>query len=535
MSSLLLRRAGSAALAIGLLSACSLLVVGSDVQCQNDGDCGKLAAGATCSADKVCVGGGVGGACKVNADCPDQNGGPALCRKSDHTCVALLSQDCPRILAKGAAAVKNDDAIILGTIFSLKGVNQASGVARTNSAELAASEIEENIVGLPGGTGGKPRPLVFVACDDSSDNTIATRAAQHLKDVGAPALIGPGGSGLVTAAAQNATIPGGMFLITPSATSTSLSAFNNLVWRTAPSDVLQAVALRDQINALETKFKVDNPAVTKVKLTIVYQNNTYGSGLLDAMTKTLLLNGKPFGDPSNVGFATPITYDATTLDPTAAAGQVTTDKPHLIVLVGTSEIITKFLVPVEANWPASGTPRPLYLLADAARKQEALDAAKASDPLRVRIRGTVPGTSNALFSAFNVRYQGKYSATASTFGMAGAYDSVYLLLYGMASIGAQPITGASLATSMAKMMGGTKIDVGPDGLKTAMPALGSGNAIDITGASGPLDFDLVAHEAQSDIDVWCIGKDGTGATIFSSSGRFYDATKTQMTGVVSCP
>lgn len=533
MSSLDLRHVGAVALTLGLVSACSFLVVGGDVQCEKDADCAKLSATATCSADKVCVGGG-SGSCKVNADCPDQSGGPALCRKSDHVCVALLSQDCPRILAKGAAAVKNDDAIVLGTIFSLKGVNQASGVARTNSAELAASEIEENIVGLPGGTGGKPRPLVFVACDDSSDNTVAERAAKHLKDIGAPALIGPGGSGLVTAVAQNATIPAGLFLITPSATSTSLSAFDNLVWRTAPSDVLQAVALRDQINALEIKFKADNPSVTAVKLSIVYQNNAYGSGLLDAMTKTLNLNGMPVGAAGNAGLFKPISYDATTLDPTAAAGQVSTDKPHLIVLVGTSEIITKLLVPVETNWPASGTPRPLYLLADAARKQDALDAAKASEPLRLRIRGTVPGTSNPLFSAFNVRYQGKYTATASVFGMAGAYDSVYLLLYGMASIGAKPITGAALATAMAKMVGGTKIDVGPDAFKTALPALGTGNAIDISGASGPLDFDLTAHEAQSDIDVWCIGKDGTGATIFTSSGRYYDASKTQMTGTVTC-
>jgi len=528
-----LRHVGSAAVLLGVLSACSLVVVGSDVQCEKDADClARGFAGATCSAQSVCVG---GGACKVNADCPDQNGGPSICRKSDHSCVPLLSADCPRILAKGADAAKNDDAIILGTIFSLKGVNQASGVSRTNSAELAASEIEENIVGLPGGTGGKPRPLIFVACDDSSDNTVATRAAQHLKDLGAPALIGPGGSGLVTAVAQNATIPSGQFLMTPSATSTSLTAFNNLVWRTAPSDVLQAVALRDQISALEAKFKVDNPSVTKVKLTIVYQNNTYGTGLLDAMTKGLTLNTLPVGDPGNSGYFKNSSYDATTLDPTTVAGQVATDKPNVIVLVGTSEIITKLLVPVEASWPASGTPRPLYLLADAARKQEALDATKGNDPLRLRIRGTVPGTSNPLFAALNVRYQGRYSATAAVFGMAGAYDSVYLLLYGMAAIGAQPITGASLATSMAKMIGGIKVDVGPDGFKTAIPALGSGNAIDINGASGPLDFDLTAHEAQSDIDVWCIGKDGTQSPIFSSSGRYYDATQQQMNGTVSCP
>ncbi len=525
-----------AALVVASVTACTLVVTHGQTQCTVDADCVArgFPAAARCTVDNVCVGPGAGG-CTKNADCPDVAGGPQICRKSDAVCVPVLSAECPKVLAKGTAALKNDDAIIIGSIFSLKGVNQASGVARTNSIELAATDFEETVVGLPGGTGGKPRPLVFVACDDSSDNTVATKAAQHLlNDLKASAVIGPGGSGIVTAVAQNATIPGGMFLITPSATSTSLSGFDPLVWRTAPSDLLQAEAIKDQINAMETKFKADNPTVTKIKLTVVYQNNTYGQGLLAAMTNGLNLNGFPVADASNTGLFKPISYDATTLDPSAAAGTVITDKPHLMVLVGTAEVITKFLTPVEAGWPGA-TPRPLYLLTDAARKVDATDAVKGNDPLRLRIRGTVPGTTNALFNGFKLRYSGKFGGDTSVFGMAGAYDSVYLLAYALTSLGTAPITGKAISDAMKKMVGGTKTDLTPDSIKNAFQVLGTGNALDVNGASGPLDFDLAQHEAQSDIVVFCISKDVNGAPYFSETGRFYDSSAKKMAGTFACP
>jgi branched-chain amino acid transport system substrate-binding protein len=532
-----LRSAGIALALAGVLSACTLLVTHGEVQCKIDADCQAkgFPAAAKCSAENVCTGPGAGG-CVSNADCPDVAGGPQICRKSDAACVPVVTAECPRILGKGAASLKNDDAIVLGSIFSLKGVNQASGTARTNSVELAATDFEETVVGLPGGTGGKPRPLVFVACDDSSDNGVANKAAAHLvTDLRVPAIIGPGGSGIVTSVAQTTTIPGGVFLITPSATSTSLSGFDPLVWRTAPSDVLQAEAIKDQIAAMEVKFKADNPSVTKVKVEVVYQNNTYGQGLLTAMSNGLTINGALVTDTANAGLFKGIAYDATTLDPAAAVAQVITDKPNLLVLVGTAEVITKFLTPVEASWPGA-TPRPLYLLSDAARKTDALDAVKGNDPLRLRVRGTVPGTANALFNSFKLRYAGKFGGDTSVFGMAGAYDSVYLLAYAIVSLGASPVTGKAIAAAMPKMVGGTKTDLVPDGIKAAFQTLANASGkLDVNGASGPLDFDPAQHEAQSDIVVFCISKDGGGNPVFSETGRFYDASAKKMAGTFACP
>ncbi len=517
-----------------LICACSLLVGHDPIQCTTDQDCvarGFDAAGPIVCVNTVCVGPGTGGPCSTNSECITRSAGkPAICRQDTKTCQPLLSNECIKVYGDPT----NDDAIILGGLFTLTGVNTSSGTARMNSIELAIDDFTQTVVGLPGGSGGKPRPLVLVECDDASDNTQATTAANHLIDIGVPAIIGPGGSGIVTAVVQNATIPKGVFVITPSATSTSLSGLSSLLWRTAPSDVVQAVAMQDQVGAIEAQFKIDNPSIPKLKLAIVYQNNTYGTGLFGAMTSGLMLNGALVSDSSNNGFFTPLQYDATALDPSAAAAQVGTDKDNLVVGIGTTEIITKFLTPVETNWPGA-TPRPLYLFSDAGEKPELLTAVTGNAALRQRIRGTVPGTTNPLFGAFNIQYQGKYAASANVFGMAGAYDSLYLIAYGIVSIGSSPITGAALASSMSKMVGGQKSAVGAGNIKNAFQVLQSGNAINIDGASGPLDFDLTKHEAPSDITVWCISTDGSGNPIFTASGRYYDAPTAVMKGSFSCP
>ena len=469
--------------------------------------------------------------CARNSECIAANAGkPAICRKNDHICVSLINDDCPNV----SGPVDDDNAIVIGTLFTLKGTNKSSGVARTQSVELALGEITQTIVGLPGGVAGAPRPLVALECDDSSDVTVATRAAKHLRDVGVPAIIGPGGSGIVAAVAQSVTIPSGIFLISPSATSATLSGLDPLVWRTAPSDVVQAVELQHQVGEL-AKI-VTGP---KVKLAVVYQDNPYGNGLLTALSAGLTLNGAPVGDPSNGGLYAPKAYDATKLDPSAAVAQILAEpRPQIIALFGTAEIITKFIAPLEAGWLAgdggAGAPRPQYLLADAGKRQELLDLLKGNEDLRKRVRGTVPGTAGASYQAFSLGYQGKFSQTPGVFGMAGAYDSTYMMAYAIGAIGAQAITGGAIAAQMPKLVKGTKTAVGPGALSPTMKTMTSTGTIDIDGASGPLDFDLNQHEAPSDIDVWCVTLQ-TGDEAFTSSGSYYDSsTKTPVDAFTKC-
>jgi len=523
---------GLAALGLTALAACSLLVQSSAVQCNVDSDClarGFDAGGAMACRDNVCV--GPGGPCSVNADCANAFAGqPAICRHDTKQCAALLSPDCATVYPP--TAYQDDNAIVLGSILSLKGTNASSGQSELNSAQLAIDDFANTVVGLPNGAGGKPRPLVLVECDDSADGPTATRSATHLvNDVGVPAILGPDSSGLVTTVISSVTIPAKVLLISPAATSATLSGISPYFWRTSPSDDIQAVPIRLSVGEIATA-----QSLSPVKLAILYKNDSYGTGLFTAVTSTLQINGVAVG--SNPANFKPVQYAADGSDLASGVSQIVGFVPNLVALFGTNEVISAGLTAIESSWPGGTTPppRPYYLVSDGGEVQELLDAIKASPGLRTRVRGTVPGTNNPLFQAFNLKYQGKYGSPADVFGMAGSYDSIYLLAYAIDTLGSAPVDGTGIAAGMAKMVGGTtKIDVGTAGIQSAFSTLGSGAAIDINGASGPLDFDVNMHEAPSDIDVWCVTIDGQGNPAFKSSGRSFDSQSGQMVGTYSCP
>ena len=529
----------AAALVLGA-TACSLLLESSASQCESDGDCqsrgGEFAAsvcnGGRCSAPAVTpprMDGGI--ACTTNKQCSDTLAAPAICRPRDHLCAALLSADCKSI----AGDVTSDDTIVLGTIFSTTGTNGPAGIARQRSAELALNEIKQSVGGIRSGEGGRPHPLALVECDDTLDSVAP---AQHLvDDLGVPAILGVASSTRVTEVATKVTIPKGVLLISPTATSQTLTSLPdaNLVWRTAPSDVLQSVALVDQLAAVEAKYRTDNaiPAATKVRVVFLYINESYGLGLYEAVTKGGSINGKPLGDAANSGLITPLSYvpNPADLEQQVSTTLALSPAPAIVVAFGSTEVITKYIQPLEARWPAAVTARPHYLFADAGQKTELLDLVAPDNALRKRIRGSIPSSASVNFKSFVFKYEGMFGAPApSVFGMAGEYDSVFLVAYSIAAAGPRPITGDELRKGFARLVSGAPIDVGGTTMNKGFQLLASPGMFDFEGASGPLDFDLSTGEARSNIDVWCIAKDGNGKPAFVPSKRLFDAKSNKMTG-----
>ena len=527
------------AVLIGFQLDCSVIVGSGAVQCETTIDCVNrgFPADAVCTTDKICVGPSVG-SCTNNAQCISQNGGKAsICSRASGSpvCVPVLTKECTQTYGP----IERDDAIVVGSVLSLTGVNASTGVASLNGALLAQEEIANTVVGLPPTESGKPpRPIAIVACDDLSDGTVAQRAAQHLVDLGVPAIMGPAFSGLCNSVVNNVTIPKKTLVISASATSAALSGISPYFWRTSPSDVFQAIPLEKSINELEDAYKTKYalPQTTKIKLAIGYKDDSYGQGLYNTITKTLKLNGFPIADPSNATLFKPLQYPAAAADQAKIVSDLVAFLPNVVALFGTNETVSAIMTKLEAAWPSANTTRPLYLFADGGEVPELLDACKGNDGLRTRIRGSVPGAKSALFNQFSIRYNGKFSKSADIFGAAGSYDSVYLLAYSIATLGTKPVDGTGVAAGLNQMVGGTKLEVGPANIKSAFAALGvTGGKIDIDGASGPLNFDLALHEAPSDIDIWCVGKDGGGNPAFLSSGRFYDSGQATMVVTYSCP
>ena len=516
-------------------SACSLLLESSPSQCSTDADCaarGPEFATAVCTDGRCLVAPMTNPACSTNVECTQKLGGPAICRARDRRCAALLSPECTTVHGD----ITNDDTIVFGTLFTVTGTNGPSGLARQRSAELALDEIKQSVGGIRSGADGRPRPLAFVECDDNLSSVVP---ATHLvDDVGVPAILGVASSSRVIEVATNVTIPKGVLLISPTATTPALTSLPdaNLVWRTSPSDALQSVALVDQLPALEAEYRVANvvPATTKLGITFVYINEAYGLGLYEAVTGSGKINGKLITDASNAGLSEGRSYmpNPTDLEAQIVATLAENPRPAIVVLFGSTEVVTKFMAPLESRW-GTAAPRPVYLLADGGQKTELLGLATADDALRGRVRGSVPAAapSSTNFESFVFKYAGQFGGPApSVFGMAGSYDAVFLLGYAVAAAGPRAVTGDELQKGFGRLVSGAKINVGGTSMNAGFQALTSPGTFDFDGASGPLDFDLTTGEARANIDVWCIAKDATGRPIFVSSKRRFDAPTNAMAG-----
>jgi ABC-type branched-subunit amino acid transport system substrate-binding protein len=524
--------------------ACSLLLDNSAAQCTSSADCaarGPAFVGTFCSARHACE-----RTCATNEECTAGNGGePAICRV-DQTCASLVSEDCKALVAD-QEEINDEGTIWMGMLVPLDAPTEILSRAKEDAAELARRDFLVASGGLPPLTfGGPHRHFGFVVCDHTAD---AARAAHHLvDDVRVPAIIGPIYSGVLIRVATDVTIPGGVLLISPAATSpyiTNLANKNGLVWRTAPSDTVQASA----ISLLMQKTIEPDVRATELKssdhmrVAVVHKGDAYGLGLADVLSDELVFNGLSVadnhGDYQRIDYGGP--SDPANVNPDGAYAhaidQLVQLAPHVIVIAGTTEGITKILAPLEERWTAAFRPR--YVMTDGAHPRPELFAAVGTDSaLRKRILGTVPGTNSDLYQKFLGRYASVFhDGTEAIQTTAATYDAAYLLAYAIASLGAQSITGATINEGLKRMVPpGPSIDVGPDAINRALKTLSSPGNIDFNGASGPLDFDVTTGEAEADVQVWCLGADAMGQAVsFRDSGLFYSAKTKSLQGTLACP
>jgi hypothetical protein len=223
--------------------------------------------------------------------------------------------------------------------------------------------------------------------------------------------------------------------------------------------------------------------------------------------------------------------------------------PHIIFVLGTDEGIMSVVQPIESQWPAATTYHPLYIFSDGGEVLGLTTLAQMlGDQFRTRVSGTVPGGAGPVYDTFIGNYKSTYPndppAYAGTFGAAGGYDIVYLLAYsavGTTSVTGKPgvpITADNLIKGFSRLVpatGATPISAGPGtNIQTAFGVLTqpTGN-IDYTGASGPLDFNIMAGktgEATSDIQVWCVSKGTAAGPTTQNSGLYYDPRQPQLQG-----
>lgn len=456
---------------------------------------------------------------------------PAVCVKPDHHCAPLLSEDCATVTGD----YHDDNAVILGSLFSTKGAQAATNLPRQQSAMLAIEEVNA-VGGVPGSSIAASRHLVLVSCDESTN---LMRAGAHLvKELHVPAIVGPNTSQDTLDISNKLSIAGGTVVMTPTGVASSIADLtdDDLTWLMVPSDVQRAPLMINQINELEAQVK-KNKGVSRVKLGVVYRNDALGIGTRTSLD-SLVFNGKPISDAINLGQNVKISpYDPTQPDQNTIVTDYVKFEPDIVVLAGTAEAVTKVMVPFEQKLPTGDAgvgKRPFYVLIDSVKVPDLITAVTGNDDLRRRVRGTgiTPSAASApVNTSFQVDYTSRYpGSSAKISGMGPSYDAAYAIAYALAATKDMPASGRAVATGLRMLAGGSTV-IQNSGTKVlaAFQKLAAGEKITAVGTFGPLDWDTNGAVVGGTLEMWCI--DGSGATpAYQSSGLTFDIKAQKFSG-----
>jgi branched-chain amino acid transport system substrate-binding protein len=428
--------------------------------------------------------------CNTNADCRSTFGIGSTCGGEGLCAAPVLNRRCattfPEDLFTRPENYRN--AVVFG---SLMDHSSTTHQRRERSSRLAAKQINEER-GIDG------RQIAIVYCtyeenlqlDNLKPTDAAIASARYLADVvGVPAIIGPAGSGDVSAVYQ-ALRGTGVLVMSPSATSPSLTDLDppatnekpGLLWRTAPPDTLQGPEIAEDMTAR---------AVSDVL--VIAQKGAYGEGLSTIFRQA-------FAGKSDLRvFGTENERDAAVTE----GGSVAATEVLFI-----SSIQADVIAFLKAAGQNAGYQTKTFFLTDSAANKEVIDQAPTA--ILERIRGTRPtpvDTRDPVFANFLGSYVSEYSEDVTAFSFtAHTYDASWLVFYGSAwsSIQEHDITGLGIARGLRKLSDGREFNIQPLTWGSIVEAFRSGGGINVRGASGLLDYDSTTEETSAPIQVWVV-------------------------------
>lgn len=483
-------------------------------QCQSDADCASQAPRTSCVAN-TCVeptdtsditdvsdgdeGDALPSTCTQHAECRavDTN---TFCDSASSACVSAVTEECGFFDFPAGA----ENVVFIGSIIPTTPPFDTLALPLQQAVQLAISDFNA-AGGLPGG-----RKIAWVGCDSLGSSERAQTAARHLVDtVGVPAIIGPVLSEAFIAAVTNVTSQAGVFAISPTATSPNISGLDPLAWRNISSDVFQAHAFVDRVEAL---------ALSKV--VVLAREDAYGNGLLNLVIDplTALLGGPNviflnYPDPLTLPDANAIIDAFSTV-----ASQAVTQMPdaEAVLVFGTPEAIDLmkiYLLALDSAGISPPAPPPRFIFSHGVVPV----LPRAGNETGGQLVPFVEGISPEIFVAENIvkfrtRFAARY-AVEPVNSASLAYDAAFTVLFAMSSLPRDmPITGADIASGIAKLVdkdAGTLVSFGDDNfISTARTVLGNGMTVDLVGVSSQLDYDVETRELRMDYIGWGLTENG---------------------------
>ncbi len=272
------------------------------------------------------------------------------------------------------------DVTYIATLLPYSGPLDAFGAGMERGVELAAETVESMT------------RVAVVSCDSATDPNVARRAIEALAALGVPAIIGPAASS-TTLGAFDAARRDGVLLISPSATSPVIAQVedDDLLWRTAPNDARQGIALGR--HALELR-----PA----RVAVVHRDDPYGEGIADAFAAEACAE---------------LECTRFTVDEVASVADV---DPELVVLV---TFLDDGVTVLDQLAPLGDVP---ILVAEGLRREQVIDRVVDPGVLRRVIGvGSAPPSGPA-HDTFAAAHQRRFGEPPAVFA-AHAYDAYIVL------------------------------------------------------------------------------------------------------------
>lgn len=465
---------------------------------------GALAAGCTLElAERV--------DCRTSAECRVGFDLTSVCGEHGYCEPLTFPRRCDPFPADLQTDPEYANAILYGMMADL-------GLEANRQAVRAATLAIELVNGQDGLVDdGDERPFGLVACDYQSDADggsghrdersrleAARETARFLADVlEVPAILGPTSSTETEIVYVDVTRPEGTLLLSPRADAASLARLDTsdsgLFWRTVPSEqaVLREIVRSVQVRGLGELAIIAQDGVRAASATLLQTllNETLEP---DPIVTTLFYRGEGFDLVTAINEAAELDVQEIVF----LGDHLRDTVQFLEVAVGDSRFDDKsFVLDAIADDPA-------LLTSQAEAAFGAKDDGSDTPSYRVRVVRR-PHSSSVTAMNFRNRYRAEYGGSEDPLlypVVPAAWDGIWMLMLAQASPdsegggvlgGVGTLSGGLRALSSRDANAVTSLD--PSSWRGAQEQLRSGQKLDIAGASGELDYDLVSKELLDDV------------------------------------
>ncbi|MFB6148620.1 MAG: ABC transporter substrate-binding protein [Halobacteriales archaeon] len=364
--------------------------------------------------------------------------------------------------------------IKLGILMGVTGGLEQLGPPIRDSAQLAVKQVND---------ADSDFSIDSRFEDTATDPNTGISAAESLSSAGYPMIAGALSSTVSIQVSKNVTTPNEIVQCSPASTSPAITDLNdnNFMWRTTPTDALQA-----QVMVQVAQNRMDASSTSYLAL-----NNDYGQGLAQAYASAFKEAG---GKVLNK-----VSFEPEQSSYTAPLNEAMQDNPDVLMIVGYPKSGVQIFRDFYSNYDPSKT----GIIVPDGLKSESLPGDVGNN--MANVMGTAPLSVGPGRDLFEQQYKSEYGASKTPF-RAQSYDAAAVLMLANAAAGEN--SGPAIRDQMRSIAQGDGTEVTPENLVEGLQMAADGESINYQGASGAITFDKNGDIAAATYEVFAYGEQG---------------------------